>query len=163
MNLPGARIPLLRIARGALFAADYAAATLAFAPISFGPVQFRVSEALTLAPYLFPEAVPGLFLGCALANAFGGFGVIDVIFGSAATLIAALLTARARNRLEAALAPVVVNGLIVGGYLAVLTDMPAVLSILYVAAGEAGACFALGWPLLRVLAGLPGAIRREKG
>jgi uncharacterized membrane protein len=160
MKLP---VSTSQVARGALFAAVYAAVTLAFAPISFGPVQFRVAEALTVAPFLFPEAVPGLFLGCALANAFGGLGLVDLFFGSLATLAAALLSMVARNRFQAALAPVLINGLVVGGYLSYLTGMWPVLSIFYVAAGEAGACFALGYPLLGLLAKLPGARQRPEG
>ena len=68
--------------RIALFAAVYAALTIALAPISYGPVQFRVSEAMTVLPALFPEAAPGLFIGCFIANLFGGNGALDVIFGS---------------------------------------------------------------------------------
>ena len=54
----------------ALIAALYAALTLAFQPISYGAVQFRISEALTLLPVLFPQAVPGLTLGCLISNLF---------------------------------------------------------------------------------------------
>ena len=81
-----------RIALAAVTAALYAGLTMALAPISFGVVQFRVAEALTLLPFIMPEAVPGLFVGCLLANFLGGFGIIDVVFGSAATLAAACLT-----------------------------------------------------------------------
>ena len=71
---------------GGLIAAAYLALTLVLAPISYGPIQFRVSEALTLLPLIFPQAVPGLFIGCLLANIFGGYGAIDIICGSAAPL-----------------------------------------------------------------------------
>jgi uncharacterized membrane protein len=142
---------ILRIARGAVIAAMYAAITMLFQPISFGPVQFRVSEALTLLPRLWPEAVPGLFVGCLIANALGGNGLLDVFLGSAATLIAAALTYAAPTLLLAATAPVAVNGVIVGWYLSYLTDMPAAMSIFYVAAGESAACYALGIPLVRAL------------
>jgi len=101
--------------RAAMVAALYAVLTVMFQPLSFGPVQFRVSEALTLLPVLLPEAVPGLTIGCVLANLLGGAPWYDVVFGSAATLLAAVCTRRLRGRIPLAAAmPVLFNGLIVG-------------------------------------------------
>ena len=54
--------------------------------------QLRFSEALTVLPFLFPGAIPGLFLGCAIANIASTFGILDVVFGSLATLLAAVWT-----------------------------------------------------------------------
>lgn len=152
------------IARGAVIAAMYAALCSIFQPISYGPVQFRAAEALTVLPYLMPEAIPGLFIGCVVANIFGGYGMLDIVLGSLATLAAAFLTRRAPNRALAAAAPVAVNGLVVGAYLSFLTDMPIAASIAYVALGEAGVCFALGLPLIRAVersAALGGAIEKR--
>ena len=140
-----------RIALAAVIAALYAGLTMALAPISFGVVQFRVAEAFTLLPFLVPEAIPGLFVGCLLANFLGGMGIIDVIFGSGATLLAALMTWKMPNVWLAAVPPVVVNALVVGGYLSFITETPLVLSILYIGASEAGVCFILGVPLCRLL------------
>ena len=99
----GKRNDLGSFVRGAAIAAIYAALTLALAPISYGAVQVRVSEALTVLPFFMPHsAVPGLFLGCLLANFLGGAGIWDVIFGSAATLVAAMITARCRSRMLSA-------------------------------------------------------------
>jgi uncharacterized membrane protein len=142
---------LLMITRAAVIAALYVALVLIFQPISFGPVQFRVAEALTLLPFLLPEAIPGLFVGCLIANVFGGFGLTDIVLGSSATLAAAFLTRRAPNKWAAAVPPVVVNGLVVGVYLSFLTGMPMLFSIGYVALGEAGVCFALGVSLVHLL------------
>ena len=139
------------LVRGALVAGVYASLTMIFAPVSFGPVQVRVAEALTLLPWLWIEAIPGLFVGCLIANLMGGFGIIDVIFGSAATLIAALITYRMPNRYLAAVPPVAVNALVVGGYLSVLLDLPLLLTMLYVGAGQMVACFGLGIPLLSTI------------
>jgi len=139
------------IARSALVAALYALLVLAFAPLSFGPVQFRVAEALTLLPWLFPEAVPGLFVGCLVSNLFGGLGIVDMVFGSLATLGAAWLTRRMPSLLWAAVPPVVVNALVVGGYLSFLVDVPLPSTVLYVGLGQAGACFLLGVPLAKLL------------
>ena len=103
------------LTKAAVVAALYAALTLAFQPISFGQVQFRIAEALTALPLLMPEAIPGLFVGCLIANLFGGGVLLDVILGSLATLTAALFTRKLRSKPPAALAmPVLLNGLVVG-------------------------------------------------
>ncbi|HOI81648.1 MAG: QueT transporter family protein [Thermovirgaceae bacterium] len=144
----GAGTPSVRLVRAALIGGVYAALTLIFAPLSFGPMQVRVSEALTLLPWIWAEAIPGLFVGCLISNFVGGFGIIDMVFGSAATLTAAILTSRMPNRYLAAVPPVAVNALVVGGYLSVLLDIPAVPTMIYVGTGQMIACFGLGIPLL---------------
>lgn len=140
-----------KIALSAMIAALYGGLTLALAPISFGPVQFRVAEALTILPFFVPEAIPGLFIGCMLSNFMGGFGLIDVVLGSAATLAAAWLTYKMPTLLLAAVPPVIINAVAVGGYLAFITETPLVISILYIGASQAVICFGLGVPLCRVL------------
>lgn len=140
-----------RLARGALIAALYAALTIALAPISYGPVQFRISEALTLLPYYLPEAIPGLFAGCIAANFLGGYGLADIVFGSLATLIAAILSRRSGNIYLAALWPVVSNMLIIGTMLHFLLGVPLVVTCIYVGLGEAGACYGVGVPLMKIL------------
>ena len=82
---------VLRLTQGAAIAALYVVLTLIFAPISFGPVQLRIAEMLTILPLFTSAAVPGLFIGCLLANLLGGAVIWDVIFGSIATLIGAWL------------------------------------------------------------------------
>ena len=91
------RIPVKKIAYSAVVAAMYFALTLLLQPISFGPVQFRLSEALVMLPYIMPESILGITIGCAAANAFSTFPVYDVIFGSLATLIAGILTSKIKN------------------------------------------------------------------
>ena len=125
--------------------------TIVLAPISYGPVQFRVSEALTLLPFYLPEAIPGLFIGCVFANFFGGFGLIDMVFGSLATLIAAICTLKSRNIFVAALWPVLSNMIIIGTMLHYLIDVPLVATCIYVGIGEAGACYIVGVPLMKIL------------
>ncbi|MEA5002230.1 MAG: QueT transporter family protein, partial [Christensenella sp.] len=81
------------LCEASLIAALYAALTLLLAPLSYGPVQVRVSEALCVLPFFTPAAVPGLFIGCMLANLYtAGLGVMDIVVGSLATLLAATLT-----------------------------------------------------------------------
>ena len=93
-----------KLVENALIAAVYTAAALLLAPISYGVLQFRVSEALTLLPFMRKDTVWGVTVGCLLANLLNPLGVnpLDVIFGTLATLIAALLTARCKNVFAAA-------------------------------------------------------------
>ena len=143
------RVPM--ITRGAMIAAMYVVVTIIFQPISYGLVQVRVSEALTLLPFLWIEAVPGVFIGCLIANILGGVGLLDITLGSIATLAAAILTVYAPNKFLAATSPVMVNAMIVGGYLSFISNNPLFLSMFYVGCGEAIACYALGLPLLNFI------------
>ncbi len=113
------------LTEGAIIAAGYTVLTLCLAPFSFGPVQLRISEALTVLPILTNSAVPGLAVGCFLANLIGmSMGVtlpVDMLFGTMATLIAAVVTRLLRNTARikdvpvlSMLSPVVFNALIVG-------------------------------------------------
>ena len=100
--------------QSALIAAVYVAVTLAVAPIAFGPVQFRISEALAVLPCFTPAAVPGLFVGCLLANSLAGSIVPDVVFGSLATLIGALASYGLRkHKFLVCVPPILSNVLIV--------------------------------------------------
>ena len=135
------------IPHGATIAAAYVALTLLFAPISYGPMQVRVAEALTILPMFTPAAVPGLFVGCFLANLFGDAVVLDAIFGSLATLLGAagswLLR---RNRwlvpLPAILANVVIIPFVLRyGY---GVDLPLPLLAMHLAVGEFLSCYVLG-------------------
>ena len=133
----------------AIIAALYAAITLLFAPISYGPVQFRIAEALTILPVLMPQAIPGLTLGCLLANLLGSATPWDVIFGTLATLLASLLTRRLKKNIWiAALPPVVCNAVIVGLVLHfTLADVLLFPTIAFVGLGEAVVVYALGVPM----------------
>ena len=150
----------------AVIAAAYAALTVVLAPISYGPVQFRVSEALTALPFLMPGTVWAVFAGCILANLYTG-SVLDIVFGSLATLLAGLLTAwfgkkgsTVKNRVLGCLMPVLFNAVIVG---AVLTwgyqfqefpNDPLAsygFNALTVGLGEAGVLYLIGYTLLRQL------------
>lgn len=135
----------------AVIAALYAALTLLLAPISYGNLQCRVSEAMTLLPMVMPAAVPGLFVGCLLANLLGGCTVWDIVFGSLATLIAAVGTYSLRKRpILAALCPIVSNGVIVGAVLSFVYGLPLALTMAEVAIGEVGAVI-IGFVLLAAL------------
>jgi len=121
------------VVRTALIAALHAVVTILVMQtmlyLSWGPVQFRLSEALTVLPLYFAEAVPGLAIGTFLANLLnmaltgaGPLGLLDVVFGTLATLLGALWTRRLRKKnIALALAgPVLTNALIVAAYLPII-------------------------------------------
>ena len=134
-----------------LVAAAYVVATLLFAPLSYGYVQVRISEALSVLPFILPESVLGLFVGCLFANLIGGFGLLDVLLGSGATLLAGAISVAMPTAWLAALPPVIVNALVVGGYLSFILDVPFLLCAMYVGVGQAVACYLLGVPLVLLL------------
>ena len=148
------RTAALRLTQSALIAALYVVLTLVFAPISFGAMQVRVAEVMTILPLFTPAAIPGLFVGCLLANIIGGAIIWDVVFGSVATLIGAALGYLLRaNRWLVPIPAVAANSVIVPlvlryGY---GVDMPLLLLVLYVAVGEIIGCYVLGELLATVL------------
>ena len=144
------------LVRGAIIAAIYALLTIFLAPISSGLIQCRVSEALCVLPFFTFSAVPGLFIGCILANLLTGAPAYDVVFGSLATLAAAYTTYLMRKRAPKYFAPlpsVVINALVVGALLVYVYDVGVNYWIAagYVAVGQAIACFVIGLPLLSLL------------
>lgn len=154
------KITVRQLTIAAIVGALYAALTLfasAFG-IAYGPVQFRISEALCVLPFLFPETAWGLFAGCWVSNLISPYGALDMVVGSLATLIAAMWTARCRRKWLAPLPPVVCNGVLIGAVLAwqqtgsTAAFWPAfALNGSSVALGEAVVCFGLGLLLLRTL------------
>lgn len=127
--------------------------------LTFGPVQIRFAEALTVLPFLFPGTAPGLMLGCLIANLLSPYGPVDIVFGTLATVIAALLTAKMPRWYLAALPPVVVNLLILPPIWS-WAEVGAVNSAFWAACGfnavtfvigEAVACYVLGTILLKAL------------
>lgn len=172
----------LFIAQTAMIAAVYAAATLVtlllLQGFAWGPVQFRISEAVCVLAVLTPSAVPGLTVGCVIANLIalavngtGALGLLDVVFGSLATLLGALWCWKMRDRPKVALlGPVVANALIVPAYLPLILQgfgfytvpftsisldglyLPMYLfGVVSTGLGEALVMYVLGLPLLKVL------------
>ncbi|MGM0409513.1 MAG: QueT transporter family protein [Bacillota bacterium] len=139
------------LTRGALIAALYVVITYILTPISFGPLQFRLSEALTVLPILYPEAVPALFVGVLLSNIFGGLGLVDIIGGSLTTLIAAYFTYRYRDSIFAYLSPIIFNGLLISLYLHAILDIPYWLTVIEISISEAVVVFLVGYPLINYL------------
>ncbi len=145
---------VLFLTQAAAIAAIYVVLTLVFAPFSFGEVQVRISEMLTILPFFTPAAIPGLFVGCLLANIFGGAAVADIVFGSLATLIGAVGSYLLRkNKWFVALPPIVSNTIIVPLVLryAYGITLPLVVLMGSIAAGEFVSCYIGGMILLTVL------------
>lgn len=155
----------LLLAQAAMIAAAYVALAMIFAPISFGAIQVRIAEALTILPLFTNAAIPGLFVGCIIANLLGGGVILDVVFGSLATLIGAIGGYMLRrNRWLVPLPAIISNVIIVPlvlkyGY---GIDMPLVLSALYILAGEAVGCYVLGELLASVLVPHKNTLFKEK-
>ena len=140
------------LVRGAIIAALYVAVTLLLAPISFGPIQVRVSEALTVLPVFFPEAIPALYIGCLLANLGSPLGLVDILGGSTVTLLAAIATYRLRANVKIALLPpVLFNAFLVSIYVRTVLQWPYWLTVVSIGVGQAIAVYGLGFLLLRYL------------
>lgn len=143
------------MAQAAMIAALYVVLTMVFAPISFREIQVRISEALTILPAFTPAAVPGLFIGCLLANLLGGAAVPDIVFGSLATLIGAVFTWKLRNKhpFLAPVPPILSNMLIIPFVLRYAYGVPMAipLMMLTVGFGEVLSCGVLGMLLYYAL------------
>lgn len=147
------------IVTGAIIAAMYVALTMLsnFFGLAYGPIQFRVSEVLSILPVFTPAAIPGLAVGCLISNLLS-FNAVDLIFGTLATIIAALLSRSFRNiklwniPLLSFLPPIFVNAAIVGAEISIFfLEGNSFLagfwvSALQVGVGQAAVCFLLGIP-----------------
>lgn len=156
-----------RLVRAALIAGIYVALCLVQQPLAYGPVQFRVSEALTLLPIFTPDAVWAVTVGCFLSNLFS-MSPWDMLFGTLATLIAAVMTYRLRKirtkkglPLAACVPPVLVNAVIVGAEITYIfmpetASLPVLgFNMLTVGIGEVISVGILGVALVRVIEKTP--------
>ncbi len=147
---------IMRITLCGVLAAAYTGITLLTTGLSFGPIQIRLAEALCLLPMLYPQAVWGVVLGCAVSNLFSPVSGLDVVVGTAATLFAALWTTHIRRTWLAPLPMTVCNAVLVGGMLAAVYTPENFwagfwLMAAQVALGELVAGYGLGVPLVLAL------------
>jgi len=145
-------------AKAAVIAALYVVLTYVFAWCASGAVQVRVAEALTILPMFTAAAVPGLAIGCLLANLLTGCALWDVVFGTLATLLGAIGTHLLRKRgFLAMLPPILANTLIVPWVLRFVYGdaWPIWLLMLTVGAGEVISCGGLGGLLMVTLKKYP--------
>ncbi len=144
----------LFITQAALIAAIYVVLVYIFKPISFSYIQVRIAEALTILPYFTPAAIPGVSIGCLLANLLTGADILDILFGTLATLLGAVGSYLVRKKkFLVPLPPIIANSIIIPWILRYAYGLP--LSIpfmmLTVGIGEVISCGVLGFLLLFVL------------
>ena len=159
------QLSIARLVRCAVIAAVYVVLCLALAPFSYGAVQVRIAEALCLLPVIGAEYIVGVTLGCFLANLLGST-VIDVVFGTLATLLACLVTYKLRNvrfkglAIAASLPPVLFNAVIIGIEIAVMFPDPTSSAPIWLACitngisvgiGELISCTVLGVVLVKLI------------
>ena len=157
------RLMIRFVVLNGLIAGLYVVFTLPFANIAYGPIQFRLAEVLTVFPAFSALTIPGVTLGCFIANLINpnNLGPVDIIGGTLATLIAGFLSwlIGKKKKPLGIIPPIVVNGLIVGGYLPFLlvdkgsavTAQAVGISMLSVAGSEAVLLVVLGLPLIAVI------------
>ena len=158
------KLRIMFVVMNGLIAGLYVVFTFPFANIAFGPIQFRLAEVLAVLPIFSAGTIPGVTLGCFLANLLNpnNLGPVDIIGGSLATLIAGVLSyfIGKKNKPLGIIPPIVMNGLIVGGYLPFLlveegnpvTVQAVIVTMLSVAGSEAVLLLVLGLPFIAVIA-----------
>ena len=154
-----------KLVRCGVVAAIYVVLCMALQPFSYGAVQVRVAEALCLLPVFGAEYIAGVVLGCFLSNLLGST-IVDVIFGTLATLLACLVTYKLRNvringlAIPASLPPVLFNAVIIGIEIAVMFPDPSSSAPIWLACisngvsvgiGELISCTIFGVLLVRVI------------
>ena len=149
------------LARAAVIAAVYAVCTVSIAPITYGAVQFRIAECLCVLAFFYDEAIVGLTVGCFVANLFSPYGPLDIVLGTAATLVSSLALnfcyKRIANKtigfLVGVFFPIAVNALVVP--ISILVAAPEAESYFIMAAqvgfGQAVVILSLGTLLYFVL------------
>lgn len=120
----------------AMIAGVYAVLTLAISPIAYSEIQFRLSEIIVFLAFYNKKYIPGLTIGCIVANLFSPMGLLDVIFGTTSTIIVCISMYIIKNRYLAAIAGALITGIIIGGELWYAYQIPYLINALYVAAGE---------------------------
>jgi uncharacterized membrane protein len=149
---------LKKLVRAGIIAGLYTALTLLVMPISAGAVQVRISEALTLLPLLFIEAVPALTVGCLLSNLIAGCAPPDIILGSLVTALAGVLTFLVGKMIKktylkvfiGGLFPVMLNAFIlplIWIYCYGALEYVYIIQVLLLVAGQGLAVYLLGTPL----------------
>ena len=151
----------------ALIAALYAVLTYVSAAfgLAYGAVQFRLGEILTILPLFSPSAIYGLTVGCIISNIGSSLGPVDMLFGTAATLLAAVFMYLLRNRVPfwvLFLLPAIFNALIIGAELAIfIGDIGFFYAAATVGLGELAVVYIGGLPLYGFLQKNP-IFKKEK-
>lgn len=120
----------------AMIAGVYAVLTLAISPLAYSEIQFRLSEVIVFLAFYNRRYIPGLAVGCVLANLFSPMGMLDIVFGTISTLIVCIAMYLIKNRYLAAVAGAIITGLIIGAELWYAYQIPYLINAIYVAIGE---------------------------
>jgi len=151
------KISVRQLVMCGIIAATYAVLTILTASFSYGQIQFRIAEALCVLCWFEPILSLGLFAGCVIANLFSPVSALDIIIGSAATLIACFLITKCKKPWQVPIPVIFVNAIMVGTELSFIY-MPKELfwqGLLVmggeVALGEAVVMYVLGLPLIHLL------------
>lgn len=159
---------VLYLTQAAMIAALYVVLTMVANAlgIASGNIQVRFSEALTVLPFFTPAAVPGLYVGCLIANVVTGAALPDIIFGPLATLIGAIgtwalgkaaLSCTGEKKAEiykwlSPLPPIIANGIIIPPVLKYAYGIvPVWFSAVTVTIGEIISCGVFGMILIFAL------------
>jgi len=124
------------IAVNAMIACVYAVLTIAIAPIAYGGIQMRISEIMVFLAFYNKKYIPGLVLGCFIANMASPMGIWDMCFGTLATCLACVSLYKLNNLYLGALVGGIINGLIVGAELFLALELPFMINAFYVFIGE---------------------------
>lgn len=141
------------VVKSAVIAALYVSVGLVFKPWEFYSLQLRPSEALNILICYSAGAPWGLFVGCVLTNLTSPFGLVDIVFGSLATLASALIGRKIKNRYLAMLPSVIINGLVVSAIICAASDIWNLYAVtaLSVALSQAFSIYAIGIPLMLLI------------
>lgn len=145
---------VIYLVQAAMIAAIYVVLVFAFQPISFSQIQFRIAEALTILPFFTPAAIPGVTIGCLIGNLLGGADMLDIVFGTLATLIGALGSyALRKHKFLVPLPPIIANAIIIPWVLrfAYFESAPIPFMMATVGIGQVISCGVLGLALLFAL------------
>ena len=120
----------------AMIAGVYAVLTLAISPIAYSEIQFRLSEIIVFLAFYNRRYIPGLTIGCIIANLFSPMGMLDIVFGTLSTIRVCIAMYLIKNRYLAAGAGAIITGMIIGAELWYAFNIPYVINAIYVAVGE---------------------------
>lgn len=130
------RIDVRMIAINAMIACVYAVLTMAIAPLSYGAIQMRISEVMVFLAFYNKKYIPGLVLGCLIANTISPLGMMDMCFGTLSTLLVCIAMYKLKNLFVAAIVGGVITGVIIGTELYFALGLPFMINAFYVFAGE---------------------------
>ncbi len=136
----------------AMIATIYVVLVYAFQFMSFGNWQFRIAEVLLILVFFNPRHAIGIVIGTLVANLFSTISIVDVLFGTLATIIALIPMILTRKKpLIALIFPVIINAFVIAAMLYYFLDLPYWLSALQVGLGEAAVLYIVGYPIYRLL------------